>query len=373
MRAATRIGVLFGGPSAEHEVSCASALGVARALAQRGHQVVALGITRAGGLRLVPEPVLAERCASVGAGRAIDDRLPVTGPAVELRAGARAGTVAVTAADAPGAVHAELDVVFPVLHGPYGEDGVVQGLLESLGVPYVGCGILASAVGMDKVAMKRALRAEGVPTTPHVWFDAPTWRAAEDPEKLVVGLRRPLFVKPARMGSSIGISRVAEGDDLVAAVEEALRHDHVVLVEQGVTGRELECGVLGGWQPEASAVGEVRVEGGWFDYRQKYFGDADPMTVPAPLPDEVTERIRELSVRAFTAIGGWGLARVDFLYDEATGEVFVNELNTLPGFTAHSMYPKVWAESGVAYPEVVDRLVALAFTRHEARPRGGGA
>ncbi|SCE71799.1 D-alanine--D-alanine ligase family protein [Micromonospora mirobrigensis] len=371
MTGTTRIGVLFGGPSAEHEVSCASALGVARALAERGHHVVALGLTRTGGLRMVPEPVLTRHLTTVAAGRAIDDRLPVTGPAVELRRGAGTGTVAVTAADAPATRHAELDVVFPVLHGPYGEDGVVQGLLESLGVPYVGCGILASAVGMDKVAMKRALRAEGVPTTPHVWFDEPTWRAAENPEKLVVGLRRPLFVKPARMGSSIGISRVTGDDDLAAAVEEAFRHDQVVLVEQGVTGRELECGVLGGWRPEASTVGEVRVAGGWFDYRQKYFGDTDPMIVPAPLPDEVTARIRELSVRAFAAIGGWGLARVDFLYDESTGELFVNELNTLPGFTAHSMYPKVWAASGVAYPEVVDRLVALALDRHAARPSGG--
>ncbi|MGK5738457.1 D-alanine--D-alanine ligase family protein [Micromonospora sp. URMC 103] len=368
MSTPVRIGILFGGPSAEHEVSCASALGVARALTEAGHRVVAIGVTRTGVFRLVPDAVLAELRAGVGAARAIDDRLTVTGPVVELRAGKRPGTAVVAPADAPGTAHAELDVVFPVLHGPYGEDGVVQGVLESLGVPYVGCGILASAVGMDKVAMKRALRAEGVPITPHVWFDEQTYRAADDPEKLVLGLRRPLFVKPSRMGSSIGISRVAEGDDLGAAVEEALRHDNVVLVEQGVTGRELECGVLGGWRPEASAVGEVRVTGGWFDYQQKYFGDADPMVVPAPLPDEVTERIRELSVRAFTAIGGWGLARVDFLYDEATGDLYVNELNTMPGFTAHSMYPKVWAESGVSYREVVDRLVALAFARHAERP-----
>ncbi|MEK8108016.1 hypothetical protein NKG94_29005 [Micromonospora sp. M12] len=156
--------------------------------------------------------------------------------------------------------------------------------------------------------MKRALRAEGVPVTPYVAFDAQTYRAADDPEKLVRGLTRPLFVKPASMGSSIGISRVGEGDDLAAAVEEALRHDQLVMVEQGVTGRELECAVLGGWRPEASAVGEVRVTGGWFDYQQKYFGDTDPMIVPAVLPDDVTERIRELSLRAFAAIGGWGLA-----------------------------------------------------------------
>ena len=362
------IGVLFGGPSAEHEVSCASALGVARALVGGGYQVVALGVTRQGRLRLVPEETLTAHIDGTAAARAIDDRLSVTGAAVELRAGERPGTALVTGAEPPGEVHAVLDVVFPVLHGPYGEDGVVQGLLESLGVPYVGCGILASAVGMDKVAMKRALRAEGVPITPHVWFDEHTYRSTEDVEKLVVGLRRPLFVKPARMGSSIGISRVTEDDDLAAAVEEALRHDNLVVVEQGVTGRELECGVLGGTRPEASTVGEVRVTGGWFDYQQKYFGDADPMVVPAVLPDEVTERIRELSLRAFAAIGGWGLARVDFLYDESAGELYVNELNTMPGFTAHSMYPKVWSAAGVGYQEIVDRLVALAVERQASRP-----
>ncbi|SCG35441.1 D-alanine--D-alanine ligase family protein [Micromonospora zamorensis] len=368
MSAPVRIGILFGGPSAEHEVSCASALGVARALAGGGYRTVAIGVTRSGGFRLLPDALLAELRDRPAGARAIDDRLVVSGPSVELRAGPRPGVVQVCAGNAPGAVHAELDVVFPVLHGPFGEDGVVQGLLEALNVPYVGCGILASAVGMNKVAMKRALRAEAVPVTPYVAFDAHTYRAVDDPEKLVVGLRRPLFVKPASMGSSIGISRVGEGDDLAAAVEEALRHDQLVMVEQGVTGRELECAVLGGWRPEASAVGEVRVAGGWFDYQQKYFGDSDPMIVPASLPDEVTARVRELSLRAFAAIGGWGLARVDFFYDETTGEVYVNELNTMPGFTAHSMYPKVWAAVGVAYREVVDRLVELARVRHAERP-----
>ncbi|MEW1589561.1 D-alanine--D-alanine ligase family protein [Micromonospora vinacea] len=368
MSAPVRIGILFGGPSAEHEVSCASALGVARALAGGGYRTVAIGVTRSGGLRLMPDALLAELRDRPAGERAIDDQLVVTGPAVELRAGPRPGVVQVSAGNAPGAVHAELDVVFPVLHGPYGEDGVVQGLLESLNVPYVGCGILASAVGMNKVAMKRALRAEGIPVTPYVAFDAHTYRAVDDPEKLVTGLSRPLFVKPASMGSSIGISRIGEGDDLAAAVEEALRHDQLVMVEQGVAGRELECAVLGGWRPEASAVGEVRVSGGWFDYQQKYFGDADPMIVPAVLPDEVTARVRELSLRAFAAIGGWGLARVDFFYDEMAGELYVNELNTMPGFTAHSMYPKVWAAAGVSYREVVDRLVDLARVRHAERP-----
>jgi len=355
-----RIAVLFGGPSAEHEVSCASALGVVRALAEGGHRVSAVGVTRDGGYRLVPDEVLDKLRDRSGVARAIDDALEVTGPAVELRRGSTAGTLAI---GADGVVLTECDVVFPALHGPFGEDGVVQGFLESLGVPYVGCGIGASAVGMNKVAMKRAFVAEGVPVTPYVWFDAPAWRAAEDPETLVAGLQRPLFVKPARMGSSIGITRVAAGDDLAAAVEEALRHDSLVLVEQGVTGREIECGVLGGWRPAASVVGEVAVAGGWFDYRQKYFGDADPMTVPAALPEAVSDQVRELALRAFAAVGGWGLSRVDLLFDEAAGELYVNELNTMPGFTSHSMYPKVWAASGIDYVSLVGRLVELAVER----------
>ncbi|WFE22781.1 D-alanine--D-alanine ligase [Solwaraspora sp. WMMD937] len=372
MSTPVRIGVLFGGPSAEHDVSCASALGVVRALVDGGYHAVAIGITRNRGLRLVPEAVLSQLVGGTTAGRAIDDRLTVTGPAVELRPGVRPHTAVVTALEAPSRSSVELDVIFPVLHGPFGEDGVVQGLLESVGVPYVGCGILASAVAMDKVAMKRALRAEGLPVTPYVSFDAAAYRAMKDAEKLVLGLRRPLFVKPARMGSSIGISRVSDGDDLTTAIDEALRHDSLVVVEQGVSGRELECGVLGGSCPESSTVGEVRVTGGWFDYRQKYLGDTDPMIVPAPLPPKVIERVRDLSVRAFAAIGGWGLARVDFLYDEAADELYVNELNTMPGFTAHSMFPKVWAAAGVGYGEILDRLVALAFARHADGPQHVG-
>jgi len=365
----TRIGVLFGGPSAEHEVSCASALGVVRALTGDRYLPVAIGVTRDGGFRLVPDDVLATLRDQDAPSRAIDDHLDVVGPDVELRRGAERGRLVVSPVDDPGTVLAELDVVFPLLHGPFGEDGVIQGFLETLGVPYVGCGIAASAVGMDKVAMKRAFLAEDVPITPHVWFDEERWRAHRDPESLVATLERPLFVKPANMGSSIGISRVGDGDDLVAAVETAFKHDAVVLVEQGVTGREIECAVLGGFTPAASVVGEVTVTGGWFDYDQKYFGDADPMIVPADLPAEVTALVRELSVAAFRAIGGWGLARADFLYDEAADRLYVNELNTMPGFTAHSMYPKVWAAAGLGYADLIARLVDLAFERHAVRQR----
>ncbi len=362
----TRVAVLFGGPSAEHEVSCASALGVVRALTGDTYAPVAIGITRDGGFRLVPDDLLAKLRDQPPTARAIDDRLEVAGAEVELRAAATRGRAVVCPAGS-AEVLAEVDVVFPVLHGPYGEDGVIQGVLEAIGVPYVGCGIAASAVGMDKVAMKRAFIADGVPVTPHVWLDVAQWADTEDPETLVAGLSRPLFVKPANMGSSIGISRVTDGGDLRAAIDLAFSYDSAVLIEQGVTAREIECSVLGGLRPEASPVGEVTVAGGWFDYDQKYFGDSDPMIVPAALPADVERRVRELSVAAFRAVGGWGLARVDFLYDEAAGRLYVNELNTMPGFTAHSMYPKVWAVAGLGYTELVGRLVGLAFERQELR------
>jgi D-alanine-D-alanine ligase len=204
--------------------------------------------------------------------------------------------------------------------------------------------------------------------TRYVSFDEDQWASRGDPLGLVAGLRRPWFVKPANLGSSIGISRVTAPAALVAAVETALAYDGVVLVEEGiVAARELECGVLGGYAPQASVVGEVQVTGGWFDFDQKYFGDSDPMIVPAALPPAVAERVRELSVQAFQAIGGWGLARVDFLYDQPLDRLVVNELNTLPGFTAHSMFPKVWAGAGLDYPQLLDRLVELALDRERRR------
>jgi D-alanine-D-alanine ligase len=352
MRAGSRLrlAVLFGGTSAEHEVSRASAASVVRSLDPRRYDIVAIGIGRDGvWRRLTPRAVEAARRPPQAA-RAIDDQLPLSGAVV--------GPYVLSSAD----------VVFPVLHGPGGEDGSLQGLLETIGVPYVGAGVLASAVGMDKVATKRALVADGVPVTPYVWLDEDRWASHGDPLELVAGLRRPWFVKPANLGSSIGITRVTTPSSLAAAVGTALAHDGVVLVEEGITGaRELECGVLGGYAPQASVVGEVQVTGGWFDFDQKYYGDSDPMIVPAALPADVTERVRELSVQAFRAIGGWGLARVDFLFDQPQDRLIVNELNTLPGFTAHSMFPKVWAATGLDYPRLLDELVDLALDRDRRR------
>ncbi|MFC4006502.1 D-alanine--D-alanine ligase family protein [Nonomuraea purpurea] len=310
-----RVAVLAGGPSAEHEVSLQSAQAVLDALPRDLYEPVAVIIDRRG-------------------------RWPV-----ELR-----GDLA--------------EVVFPVLHGPFGEDGVVQGHLETLGIPYVGCGVLASAVAMDKVAMRRTFLAEDIPITPHVWFTAHEWRTTTDHWGLVKSLEWPMYVKPANMGSSIGISRVTSMQELRAGVDLALTFDRVVVVEQGVTAREVICGVLGGYDaPEVSVPGELIVPGGWLDYEAKYLSRAEIAAIPAVLPQRVAEDVRELALRAFRAIGGYGLSRVDFLYERDTGRLYVGEINTMPGFTTRSVYARAWAASGVAYPDLLRRLIDLAFDR----------
>ncbi|MCW2882587.1 MAG: D-alanine--D-alanine ligase [Sphaerisporangium sp.] len=310
-----RVAVLAGGPSAEHEVSLQSAQAVLDALPRDLYEPVAVIIDRQG-------------------------RWPV-----ELRRDLA-------------------DVVFPVLHGPFGEDGVVQGHLETLGIPYVGCGVLASAVAMNKVAMRRTFLAEDIPVTPHVWFTEHEWRTTTDYWGLVKSLDWPMYVKPANMGSSIGISRVTSMEELRAGVDLALAYDRVVIVEQGVTAREVICGVLGGYDtPDASVPGELIVPGDWLDYEAKYLSQAEIATIPVVLPERVAEDVRELALRAFRAIGGYGLSRVDFLYEEDTGRLYVLEINTMPGFTSRSVYARAWATSGVPYPDLLRRLIDLAFAR----------
>ena len=342
----TRVGVFFGGPSAEHEVSCRSARAVIDNLSGDRYEQVVIGVTRDSRF------VLADSRAQ---------RLTATGP--EVRLAGRDGQLAVIR---DGVVVAEADVVFPVLHGPYGEDGVLQGLLETLGVPYVGCGVLASAVAMDKVAMRRAFAAEGLPMTPYIWATESRWHPG-----LVAGLRLPLYVKPANLGSSIGVSRVDTLADLEAAAEEAFRYDHVVIVEEGLDARELTCGVLGDADnPVVSVPGELPTQDGWLNHDRKYFTNTgDPLTIPAKVPVEVAERVRELSLRAFRAVDGWGLARVDFLYDRRTGELCVCEINTMPGFTARSSFSLAWTNSGVPFPDLLDRVIDLAFVRHDLMAR----
>jgi D-alanine-D-alanine ligase len=313
-----RVAVLAGGPSAEHEVSLQSAQAVLDALPKERYDPFLVVIDRQGGW------------------------------STELSQDV-------------------VDVVFPVLHGPFGEDGVVQGHLETLGLPYVGCGVLASAVAMDKTAMRRAFLAEDIPVTPHVWFTEHDWNTTTDRWGLVKSLDWPMYVKPANLGSSIGVSRVTSVEELNKGIELALGYDRVVVVEQGIVARELTCGVLGDHDtPEASAAVELNVRGDWLDYEGKYLSDHEIATVPAALPEQVAEEVRELSLRAYRAIDGYGLSRVDFLYEEHTGRLYVLEINTMPGFTARSVYARGWEASGLSYPELLGRLVDLGLARSDA-------
>lgn len=265
-----------------------------------------------------------------------------------------------------------VDVVFPVLHGPYGEDGTVQGLLDVAGIPYVGSGVLASALGMDKEKMKRMFRDYGLPIGEFEVIRAHRFEA--DPSASLVAAERlgfPCFVKPANMGSSVGVSRCTGPGDLLAGIEEALRHDRKVLIEEAIAGREIEVGVLGNDEPEATVPGEVIAGRDFYDYAAKYLEDRSRSIIPAELPQGVAEELRAAAVAAFQAIDASGMARVDFFYDESGRGVVINEINTIPGFTVISMFPKLWEASGLPYPRLIDRLVELALERHRYRSTGG--
>jgi D-alanine-D-alanine ligase len=263
-----------------------------------------------------------------------------------------------------------VDVVFPVLHGPYGEDGTVQGLLELAGLPYVGAGVLGSAVGMDKAVMKTLFRAAGLPVTDWVVLQRREWGADREActQRVAEAIGFPCFVKPANMGSSVGISRADNAQELGPAVDAAAEFDLKVLVEGAVPQpREIECAVLGNHEPRASVLGEVVPSRDFYSYEAKYVDDASELIIPAELPQELADRVRGMAVAAFRAVDCAGMGRVDFLVRKDTGEVFLNEINTLPGFTAISMYPKLWQASGLSYGELLDRLVELALERHAER------
>ena len=356
-----RVAVVFGGRSSEHGISVVSAGSILGALDPERYEVHTVGITAQG--RWVQVDPAAARLA-------IENRqLPAitSGPGIALPGDPTAGGIVELSGAGDGAALegiGAVDVVFPVLHGPFGEDGTIQGLLEMAGVPYVGSGVFASAAGMDKEFTKKLLRAEGLPVG-----DFAVLRSGEGLDALPPGtlerLGLPVFVKPARAGSSMGITRVAEPGQFADALELAFAHDGKVLLEAAVAGREVECGVLEGPDgPMASLPAEIRLRPGhdWYTFEAKYLDDACDFDVPAVLPPETTARIQQMSVAAFRALDCAGLARVDF-FVRPDGEVIINEVNTMPGFTPISMYPRMWAASGVDYPTLIDRLIESALRR----------
>ncbi len=358
----TRVAVVFGGQSPEHAISCVSGGSILSAIDRDTYDVLAVGIARDGRWLLLPDDPKALQMD----GRELPE--VTSGQAVALSNDPAERGLRVFDGAASGLSElATVDVVFPVLHGPHGEDGTIQGLFEIVGLPYVGAGVLASAAAMDKEFTKKLLAAEGLPIGPYLVLRAGDNVALDDEQRSGIGL--PAFVKPARAGSSIGITKITDWSQLEDAVRVAREIDPKVLIEAGISGREIECGILadapGPGLPvevRASVPAEIRVLRGhdWYDFEAKYLDDACEFDIPADLPDEVTARIQDLAVRAFRALDGRGLARVDFFVTEA-GDVILNEVNTMPGFTPISMYPRMWEASGVPYPELIDRLIRSAL------------
>jgi D-alanine-D-alanine ligase len=370
-----RLGVLFGGRSGEHEVSLISAAAVMKALDPTKYEVVPVGITREGRWRVGP------KAFGVLTGAAGDDAAQRTVP---LQAVLEEGRAVTPSVDPMGpkllplaklsparSARPEVDVIFPVLHGTFGEDGTIQGLLELADVPYVGAGVLASSAGMDKDVMKRLFRDAGLPVVPWELVLRGDWE--HDPagvqKRIEKRLRYPFFVKPANLGSSVGITKVHKPAEFAAAMELAAQYDRKILVEKGVEAREIECAVLGNDNPQASVPGEIIPVNEFYDYEAKYIKEGSELLIPARLSPHQRKRVQELAVRAFKAIDCAGMARVDFLLERKSGKTLVLEINTIPGFTPISMYPKLWEASGVPYSKLLDRLIELALERHRDKRR----
>lgn len=347
------VAVLFGGRSGEHEVSLRSATSVMAAMDRDKYEIIPIGISKQGQW-WAGEEVLAAFKAREEKGTRVALLPEVTsGELLYLEEG--------------NINHRrKLDVVFPVLHGPYGEDGTIQGLLDLAGIPYVGAGVLGSAVGMDKVVMKMVLQNSGLPVGDYIHFTRMEY--AQDPEPWLQATEEvcgyPCFVKPANLGSSVGVSKAKTREELVRAIEEAALFDVKIVIEKTLPGKEVECSVLGNWQPRASVLGEIIPCNEFYDYKAKYIDDRSELIIPAPLPPALTAEVRSLAVKTFLALNCFGLGRVDFFVNPPTGEVFVNEINTIPGFTSISMYPKLWEASGLSYPSIIDELIKLAMERH---------
>ncbi|PYX08216.1 MAG: D-alanine--D-alanine ligase A [Acidobacteria bacterium] len=388
-----RVGVLFGGRSGEHEVSLLSAASVLNAIDKNKYEVVPIGITKEGRWLTATE---AEKLLS---GKPLEHEPrhlragdPEATPGAAVLAAGEAvvvppepkktgGSLTPFQSDSALARRASdrainVDVIFPVLHGTFGEDGTIQGLLELADIPYVGAGVLGSAAGMDKDIMKSLFRAAGLPIVKHVTFLRSDWET--EPKKIQKfvekNLKYPVFVKPANLGSSVGISKAHNGKELGPAIADAAKFDRKIVIEQGVGGkkhkaRELECSVLGNDKPQASVPGEIVPCKEFYDYNAKYLDEGSDLIIPAKLTKSETKKVQQIAIRAFQAVDCCGLARVDFLMDAKSRKIYLNEINTMPGFTSISMYPKLWAASGLSYPELIERLIQLGLERHEDKKK----
>lgn len=357
-----RVGVIFGGRSGEHDVSLMSARTVMDALDAEKYEVVAVGITRTGQW-LAGDALTALTAGTTGASpRAtlLPDPQASALMHLELQAAMKPASLSEVA---------QLDVILPILHGTYGEDGTIQGLLELAGLPYVGAGVVGSAVGMDKAIFKNVMMANGIPVLPWRLVVAGDWR--DDCESVLDDLESafdyPVFTKPANLGSSVGISRCSDRAQLAQGLDTAVQYDRRIVVEQGIDARELEVAVLGNDSPIASVVGEIRPRRDFYDYVAKYVSDDSELLIPAPLDAAVADEVRTLALKAYKAIDCAGMGRVDLLMDGNTGDIYLNEINTIPGFTRISMYPKLWEASGISYPQLLDRLIELALARYQEK------
>ncbi len=368
-----RVGLIFGGRSGEHEVSLASANSVMANLDKDKYEVVPIGITKSGSWLLGCEPaklIAAEQ--SVGQH---PDTVEAEGEehitSVTLTGDPNLRRLIALERGEELRDNGALDVIFPVMHGTYGEDGALQGLLEMANVPYVGCGVLGSALGMDKEKMKMVFQSAGLPIVDYLVFRRNQWERAPEGvlEAIEARLGYPCFVKPVNLGSSVGVNKAHERGELIHAINVAAEYDRKVIIERGISCRELEISVLGNDEPIASVVGEVISSNEFYDYRAKYLDGKSQTVIPADISQETAEEVRRIALQAFLALDLSGLARVDFFLEKTSGKVYINEVNTMPGFTQISMYPKLWEASGLPYPELLDRLIELAIERHADRQR----
>ncbi len=353
----TRVAVVFGGRSGEHEVSIVSAKNIIDALDRNKFEVLPIGITK-DGKWLTGENAIKQFQNNDYSGLQ------------EVTLNSKSGSKELLNLKEDGTYEQiEVDIFFPALHGPYGEDGTIQGLFEMANVPYTGCGVLSSSVCMDKLTAKALFEQAGIPVIPYIGFNKSAWEDSSEEviEKILKELELPVFIKPSNMGSSVGISKVKKLDELKKAIEFALEFDHRILVEKALEIRELECAILGNDKPKAARVGEVLVGGEFYDYNDKYVNGVSKTQVPADIKPQMEKEVQTICIKAFKLVDGAGLSRIDCFVDKHTKEVYLNEINTLPGFTSISMYPKMWESSGIPYSELVEKIIELGFEKYNQK------